>query len=282
MIRLVHRAVALAILLGPAGARAEDSGADLAPRLRDRGAGTPASMFGTYVRAGELIVYPYVEYYLNHDQEYKPDELGYGLDRDFQGEYTATEALLYVGYGVTPDLLVEAEAAVIQAEQEKAGDDPSAMPAELSDRGLGDVESQLRWRWLRETESRPEAYAILEAVYPLSPEHSLIGTSDLELSGGVGVVRGFGFGTLTVRVMAAWSSGSGQVEPGPMGIEYLRRLNRSLLLFVAVEGVLDELELIPELQIRLTDGMWLKLNSAVGLSPKAQDWAPEAGILFRF
>lgn len=39
----------------------------------------------TYVDKGELIVYTYYEYYHDQDGEYKPEEFGYGLDRDFFG-----------------------------------------------------------------------------------------------------------------------------------------------------------------------------------------------------
>ena len=35
--------------------------------LQDRGAGVSTSMFGTYVRKGELIVYPFYEYYRDDD-----------------------------------------------------------------------------------------------------------------------------------------------------------------------------------------------------------------------
>jgi hypothetical protein len=50
-----------------------------------RGSGQPTSMFGTYIRKGELLIYPFFEYYRDHNFEYKPAELGYGLDRDFRG-----------------------------------------------------------------------------------------------------------------------------------------------------------------------------------------------------
>ena len=44
--------------------------------LQDRGTGVSTSMFGTYVRKNELIVYPFFEYYRDSDFEYKPEELG--------------------------------------------------------------------------------------------------------------------------------------------------------------------------------------------------------------
>ena len=78
--------------------------------LRDRGVGTPTSMFGTYVREGELLVYPFYEYYRNADEEYSPDEFGYGLDEDFTGKFTQSEWLIFLGYGLTANLALEFEA----------------------------------------------------------------------------------------------------------------------------------------------------------------------------
>ena len=48
--------------------------------LRDRGPGVATSMFGTYVRKGELLVYPFFEGYVDSDQEYTPAELGFSGD----------------------------------------------------------------------------------------------------------------------------------------------------------------------------------------------------------
>ena len=72
-------------------------------------------MFGTYVRRGELLVYPFFEYYRDRNLEYKPVQLGYGLDQDFRGKYRASEGLLFTAYGLTDWLAVELEAAVIKA-----------------------------------------------------------------------------------------------------------------------------------------------------------------------
>jgi len=60
---------------------------ELPSYLKDRGPGVASSMFGTYVRGGDLIIYPYREYYLDNNREYKPLELGYGLDEDFRSRY---------------------------------------------------------------------------------------------------------------------------------------------------------------------------------------------------
>src|SRR5262245_62098643 len=87
--------------------------ATLPAYLQDRGTGIPTSMFGTYVRKGELLVYPFFEYYHDNDLEYKPSELGFGADQDFIGKYRAREALLFLSYGVNDRLALEFEASVI-------------------------------------------------------------------------------------------------------------------------------------------------------------------------
>jgi hypothetical protein len=41
-------------------------------------------------------------------------------------------------------------------------------------------------------------------------------------------------------------------------------------------------ELIPEVQWHVSDSIFIKFNSAVGLTSKATDWAPEVGVVFSF
>ena len=174
------------------------AGDDLPYYLNDRGKGTPSSMFGTYIEKGELIIYPYYEYYYDQDAEYSPDELGYGLNVDFRGRHRAHEGLVFLGYGLTENLAFEFEAAVITAKQFKADDDPSDMPEEVEESGLGDVESQIRWRWAKETASRPGFFSYFETVFPLQKDKKLIGTQDWEFVLALGLMKGFRWGTLTV------------------------------------------------------------------------------------
>lgn len=255
---------------------------DLPPYLRDRGTGLPTSQFGTYVRKGELLVYPFFEYYRDNDAEYKPSELGFGLDQDFRGKYRASEGLLFVGYGLTDWLAVELEGAVIDATLETSPDDPSGVPARIHESGLGDVEGQLRARWARETESRPEIFSFLEAVAPLQKDKILIGTRDWELILGGGVIKGFSWGTMTLRAEAEYSKEESKLELGEYAVEYLKMLSPAWRLYLAVEGTDDEVELITEAQWHLTDSIFIKLNNAFGLTSKATDWAPEIGIVFSF
>jgi hypothetical protein len=61
-------------------------------------------MFGTYIRRGELIVYPFFEYYSDKNLEYAPSEFGFAGDENFRGRYRAQEHLLFMAYGLTDDL----------------------------------------------------------------------------------------------------------------------------------------------------------------------------------
>jgi hypothetical protein len=250
--------------------------------LRDRGPGTPTSMFGTYIEKGELLFYPFYEYYINKDEEYSPDELGFGLDEDFRGEYEGDEWLVFFGYGVTADLMVEVEAAYISAELETALEDPTDTPDKISESGVGDVQALFSWRWARETASRPMYFSFAEIVFPLQKDKVLIGTSDWEYKIGTGASKGFGFGTMTARAAVEYDRAENKAELGEVAIEYLRRISPTWRVYAGVEGAQDEIELIKEVQIHVSQRMFIKLNSAVGLTSKAADWAPETGVVFRF
>lgn len=248
--------------------------------LRDRGEGVPSSMFGTFVQKRQLIVYPYLEYYQDADYEYKPSEFGYSGDSDFRGDYEGSEFLLFFGYGITDRLMVELEAAYIDAELEKGSADRSDFPSGLSESGVGDIEAQLRWRWAEETPTRPEVFSYFETVFPTQDEGSLIGTTDWEFVFGTGVIRGFTIGTLALRTAAEYDAADEKVEIGELAVEYLKRLNPSWRVYGAVEGTQDEWELITEAQWHMGRHAYLKLNNAFGLTSKAPDWAPEVGIMF--
>jgi hypothetical protein len=252
-------------------------------RLRDRGEGVRTSLFGTYIRRGELLIYPFYEYYRDRDYEYSPEELGYGVDEDFRGRYRANEGLIFLAFGLTDDLAVEFEAAVISATLDKSAADPSGFPARLAESGLGDVEGQVRWRWRRETEAQPEWFSYFEAVAPRAKEKLLIGTPGWELKFGTGVTRGLSWGTLTARASIQYEqSSSSHFDLGEYAIEYLRRFSPAFRLYLGVEGTQDEVELISELQWHLGRRVYLKFNNGFGVTSKATDWAPEVGVMFSF
>ncbi len=249
--------------------------------LNDRGTGVPTTLFGTYIRGGELLIYPFYEYYYDQDREYKPSELGYVGEEDFRGRYRASEGLIYLGYGLTEDLAVELEVAAISASLEKSAEDLSAVPPKIEESGLGDIDAHLIWRMLRENEGRPELFSFFKVAFPHQKDKVLIGTPGWEGDVGLGLIRGFTWGTLTVRVAAGFATGSeSEVEIGEYAIEYLKRASSKLRFYTAVEGSGDEVSLITEVQWHLNPRVFLKMGTGIGLTSKATDWEPEVGILF--
>jgi len=270
--------IAGSLLHNPSAVLAQEK---LPDYLKDRGTGVPSSMFGIFIPHRALITYMYFEYYLDHNMEYKPAELGYGLDRDYRGKFKAAEGLLFIGYGLTDWLAIEFEAAVIKATLEKSPDDISSLPAELTESGLGDVESQLRFRWQKENKKRPEIFSYFETVFPFQKNRVLIGTQDWELKFGTGIIKGFPFGTFIIRYAIEYDGGESTVEPlGEYAIEYVKRISPHWRVYVGIEGGQDEVELITEAQWHIVrDKVIVKLNNALGITSKATDWAPEIGIL---
>ena len=250
--------------------------------LRDRGQGVPSSMFGTYVTKSQLLFYPFYEYYYDSDMEYSPDEFGYDTVHDYRGKFRGHEGLIFVGYGVTDWLMVEMEAAVISASVEKADDDVSTMPAKLEESGLGDVEGQVRWRWMTENKRRPELFSYFETVFPLQKDKVLIGTQDWEYKLGFGATKGFSFGTLTIRFATEYDRGEDKTAPGEYAVEYLKKISSRLRIYGGMEGSDDEIEVLAEAQVHLNRHTFLKFNSGFGATSKATDWAPEIGMVFSF
>ena len=288
-VRLVMLVV-LALLADPDSAAGQTEATNPVPptdRLRDRGEGQPTSMFGTYVRRGELLVYPFFEYYRDQNFEYTPSELGAvppGKEElDYRGRYRANEGLLWFAYGITDSLAVEFEAAVISASFDKSPADPSTLPLRIEESGLGDIEGQIRWRWNRESDRRPEVFSYAEVVVPHSGDRVLIGTPGWELKYGMGVVRGFRWGTLTARASVEYDeASSSHFDGGEYAVEYLRKLSPSWRVYVGFEGTHDELSLIGEVQWHVTPNVFIKINNGVGLTSKATDWTPEVGVVFSF
>lgn len=250
--------------------------------LRDRGTGVPVSQFGTYIQKGQLLVYPFFEYYQDSDAEYAPNELGGTEDIDYRGEYNASEVLLFLAYGFTDRFAVELEAAYIDAELETAPEDNSVLADQISESGLGDVEGQLRYRWREETPGGPEVFSYFETVFPTTDEGSLIGTTDWEFKLGAGATRGYGFGTMTARLAIEYDQAEETFAMGEAAIEYLRRLSSSWRVFGAFEGSEDEFEAIVEAQWHFAKFGCLKAGSGFGITSKATDWAPEIGVMFNF
>jgi hypothetical protein len=248
--------------------------------LKDRGTGVASSMFGTFIRNGDVIVYPYWEYYLDNNRGYNPAELGYMTEMDLEGRYRESEYLFFVAYGLTDFLAVQTELAAAKASLSKSSEDPSTMPASIEEWGLTSYETQLRFRWLRETERRPELWGYLDIVYPINRDAQIIGSDGWDIEWGTGLTKGFNWGTILIRASLIYESADNHFGLGEFGIEYLKRISRSWRLFGALQGAADELTLITEAQWHISERTFIRFNQEVGLTPASTDWEPQLGILF--
>ena len=278
--KLAVRCLAVIVLL--ASFHAIRAAADeLPPYLRDRGAGMRTSMFGTYVEKHQLLIYPFYEYYYDNNQQYSPDEYGQVSTTDYEAKYRAHEGLIFASYGFTDRLNIEMEASVITATFTKDPNDLTGTPAQIKESGVGDVEGQVTYTWLKENEHRPELYSFVEAVIPHAKDKLLIGTEDWELAFAAGGQKGFGFGTMIASIGVEYAKASSTPwDLGETELGWLRRLSPKWRVYVGLEGGgTDELSLITEAQRRLAPYATLKMNLGIGLA-NATDWAPEVGIMF--
>ena len=274
--------VAVVTMIAGLPARAQAQSGDF-DRSTDRGTGIPTSMFGTYIERGQLILFPFVAYARDHDREYNPSRLGLGLDQDFRGHFASTEIQLFAAYGVTDWLALEVEASRIRATFDKSPNDPSALPARTVESGLADFEGHLRVRVVRETNGRPEVFGFVEITAPSQKGTLFIGDKEWDFRPGLGVVRGFSWGTMTFRTNVEYNRDDRHLDLGESSIEYLRRLSPAWRLNLAIEGgetgAPDEWELVTGVQWRLRDFLLVKADNVVGLFSKATDWSPQIGLM---
>jgi hypothetical protein len=256
-----------------------------APWLADRGPGIKTSLFGTYVQKGEFLVYPFYEYTKNTSEEYHPTELGgeYDGKNEFMGTLVELEVLLFLAYGISEKFAIELEGALYtKGTFDTAPDDPSNLPDQIVESGLGDVETQLRWRYNKETATKPEYYSFFEVVFPLQSDNVVVGTSDWEYAAGFGLIKGFSWGTIDGRVSFKYDEVDGQVEAGEYAIEYLKRVSPKWRMVGTLEGEDDEISLIGEAQWFLSPHAFFKFNCGFGITEKAPNIAPEIGIMLSF
>jgi hypothetical protein len=251
--------------------------------LRDRGPGIPTSLFGSYIQKGEFLFYPFYEYFTYQHYAYKPSDLGYTGEQDYHGILREQQALLYFSYGVSDSMSVELEAGGMnEARFQKDPNDTSAVPSHIRESGLADIEAQVRWRWNKETAQRPEFFSFFEVAYPVSKNKHLIGTQDWKFALGLGVIKGYSWGTMSGRAAFAYDKGNGDTTLDEWAIEYLKRLSPTWRILLAVEGEESERQAIVEAQWQFSKNAYLKVNSGFGLTQESPAWAPEIGIMFSF
>jgi hypothetical protein len=258
---------------------------ELPAYLADRGDGITTSLFGTYIREREFLVYSFYEYTRTTNFEYEPRELGFTGDQEFRdGKLVEHEALIFLAYAFNDSLAIEFESALYSSvEFTKSPDDTTSVPSQIRESGLGDTEVNIRWRYLKETASRPELTFFFKTVFPLQKNKKLLGTQDWEFEPGIVLTKGYPFGTLAVRASVAYDAGENKLEFSEWALDYVKRLSPNWRVVLSIEGEqADEVSIIGEVQYTLSKNAVLKINSGFGLTKKAPDFAPEIGVLFRF
>jgi hypothetical protein len=275
--------VAVAIISGAVPCRAAEP-PGLPAYLSDRGDGIPTSLFGTYIRGKEVLFYPFYEYTLTRKFEYEPKELGFTGNQEYLGKLVEQEALVFLAYAFNDSLAIEFESAVYSsAKFTKASDDTSNVPGSIRESGLGDTEINIRWRYLKETASRPELTFFFQTVFPLQKSKTLIGTPDWEFEPGIVLTKGYSFGTLDLRLAVAYDTGERKLEFAEWAVDYVKRLSPDWRVVLALEGAqVDEVSIIGEVQYALSKNATLKINCGFGLAEKAPTFAPEVGVMFSF
>ena len=284
MIRKISSLVAGSLLALLVAGVAAPARAQEPAYLADRGDGIRTSLLATYIRPKEFVFYPFYEYTRKTNFEYKASDFGYVGGTDFDGgRKTEREFLVYFGYAFSDSLMIEFESALHnKAEFRKAANDTTGLPAQINESGLGDTEAQIRWRYAKETETRPDITFFFETVFPLQKNKKLIGTQDWDFVTGTVVSKGYSFGTLSLRASVAYDRADRQVRLGEYAIDYLKKLSPAWRVALTLEGVSTDLSVIGEVQYELSKNATLKLNSGFGITKKDRAFAPEIGVLFRF
>ncbi len=241
--------------------------------------GIRTSVFGTYVQPHQLIVFPFVAHTWDRNFEYAPSAFGGVGPEDMRGRYRSNEAQLFVAYGVTDWLALEIEGSRISATFEKSPSDVSGTPARINESGFADIAGQLRFRL------NPGFFASIELLPPSHKRKVLIGDAQWNVKGEIGLMRGFRWGMMTFRTTVEYNRGDTHPDLGETSLEYLRQMSRAFRLFLAIEGgeggAPDDWTFVSGGRWRLTDGLFLKFDNALGLLSKSTDWESQLGIVLQ-
>lgn len=173
---------------------------------------------------------------------------------------------------------------MVKATLEKSPTDTTATPAKIEENGVADLEGQIRVRLFKESNHRPEIFAFAEITSPLHKDKVLIGEQVWDLKPGIGIIRGFPWGTVTFRTTVENNKEAKHLDFGETSLEYLKRLSTSWRVYAAIEGgetgAPDEWDLRTGVSWRISGSAFLKVENAIGLFPKSTDWAPQIGIIF--
>ncbi len=161
------------------------------------------------------------------------DGIPYTGDNNFFGKVIHREFLVFFAYAFNDSLAVEFESALHSSiDFRKDPSDNSNVPGRIRESGLGDTETNIRWRFQKETEARPEVTFFFKSVFPLQKDKKLLGTQDWEFSPGVVLTKGFSFGTLALKLSAIKLG-----ERGDYAIDYVKRLSQNWRVVLSLEAL---------------------------------------------
>ena len=204
--------------------------------------------------------------------------------QDYLGHYRDLSEQLFIAYGVTDWLAVELEGSYVQAALQRDAADRSGTPPRIEESGLGDLEGELRGRLLRETPRWPELFAFLEITAPSNRKQVLIGDPLWDFKPGLGVIKGFSWGTVTFRTDLEYNQDDQAWDLGETSLEYLKRISPVGTARLAIEGgetgAPDEWTLDSGVYWTVADHVTLRIDNSLGVFPKAPDFTEQIGLMF--
>jgi len=254
--------------------------------LKDRGTGVTTSMFGHFIQKGELVVYPFIEYFYDSNYEYQPLDFGYDVEEDYLAKYSGSSEQLFLGYGFHRNIALELGISYQKISFEKPADDNSDLPAKIEEKGFGDIESQLRFRLLEETKRSPEVFSFLNLTVPTQKDKILLHDKHWDIKLGLGFMKGFPIGTFSLHTDLEYNHVDSHFDVGETSLRYLRRLADKWRMMLGIEGgetgAIDEWELISTIHYQLSELITIKADNSYGISPKAIDFTTAFGIMCTF
>ena len=109
-----------------------------------------------------------------------------------------------------------------------------------------------------------------------------LGNQEWVVVPGIGLIKGYAWGTLNGRFSLEYAPEEGLVEAGEYGLEYLKRLSSVWRTVAVVEGSGDAISSAFEAQWFVAPEVFAKFNIGFGLTPPADDFGYETGIVAYF
>jgi len=172
----------------------------------------------------------------------------------------------------------------VSARFERSSLDTSGTPATIKESGFTDLAAQARLRLASEQGKATEIFASLEFIPATHRGKKLISDRWTDLKGEIGLVRGFQFGTMTLKTTVEWNHGT---TLGPRqhrwstcdrcrpsgGCSWRSRAARA--------GAMDEWVFVTAAQWRISIAPFSSFPTASAWR-RIHDWEPQVGIMLAF